>query len=155
NRFDPSARPLRNAAIKHARTRMRATCPALPRSACHNVWMAGSVLEPSWFVKLCGPRYASRCRSTATIRMSFESIFLTKPNQRAILIAAPINQLYIAEMREGRATPMTLEHREQGQTRQEILALLRRSGQMTATELSERLGIGAVGVRQHIALLER
>jgi predicted ArsR family transcriptional regulator len=50
---------------------------------------------------------------------------------------------------------MTLEHREQGQTRQEILALLRRSGQMTATELSERLGIGAVGVRQHIALLER
>jgi len=50
---------------------------------------------------------------------------------------------------------MTLEHREQGQTRQEILALLRRSGQMTAAELSERLGIGAVGVRQHIALLER
>ena len=50
---------------------------------------------------------------------------------------------------------MMLEHREQGQTRQEILALLRRSGQMTATELSERLGIGAVGVRQHIALLER
>jgi predicted ArsR family transcriptional regulator len=50
---------------------------------------------------------------------------------------------------------MTLEHREQGQTRQEILALLRRRGQMTATELSERLGIGAVGVRQHMALLER
>ena len=50
---------------------------------------------------------------------------------------------------------MTLEHREQGQTRQEILALLRRQGQMTAGELSERLGIGAVGVRQHMALLER
>ena len=50
---------------------------------------------------------------------------------------------------------MTLEHREQGQTRQEILALLRRRGEMTATELSERLGIGAVGVRQHMALLER
>lgn len=50
---------------------------------------------------------------------------------------------------------MTLEHREQGQTRQEILALLRRRGQMTATELSDHLGIGAVGVRQHMALLER
>ena len=50
---------------------------------------------------------------------------------------------------------MMLEHREQGQTRQEILDLLRRRGQMTATELSETLGIGAVGVRQHIALLER
>jgi predicted ArsR family transcriptional regulator len=50
---------------------------------------------------------------------------------------------------------MTLEHREQGQTRQEILELLQRRGQMTATELSLALGIGAVGVRQHIALLER
>jgi predicted ArsR family transcriptional regulator len=50
---------------------------------------------------------------------------------------------------------MTLEHREQGQTRQEILDLLRRRGQMTAAELSTTLGIGAVGVRQHIALLER
>ena len=50
---------------------------------------------------------------------------------------------------------MMLEHREQGQTRQEILDLLRRNGQMTATELSEMLGIGAVGIRQHIALLER
>jgi predicted ArsR family transcriptional regulator len=48
-----------------------------------------------------------------------------------------------------------LEHREQGYTRQEILNLLRRRGQMTAAELSESLGIGAVGVRQHIALLER
>ena len=48
-----------------------------------------------------------------------------------------------------------LEHREQGHTRQEILDLLRRRGQMTAAELSESLGIGAVGVRQHIALLER
>jgi predicted ArsR family transcriptional regulator len=50
---------------------------------------------------------------------------------------------------------MTPEHREQGQTRHEILDLLRRRGQMTATELSETLGIGAVGVRQHIVLLER
>lgn len=50
---------------------------------------------------------------------------------------------------------MTIEHREQGQTRQEILELLRRHGQMTAAELSESLGIGAVGVRQHVALLER
>ena len=48
-----------------------------------------------------------------------------------------------------------IEHREQGHTRQEILDLLRRRGQMTAAELSESLGIGAVGVRQHIALLER
>jgi predicted ArsR family transcriptional regulator len=50
---------------------------------------------------------------------------------------------------------MRLEHREQGQTRQEILGLLRRHGQMTAAELSTRLGIGTVAVRQHLALLER
>jgi predicted ArsR family transcriptional regulator len=50
---------------------------------------------------------------------------------------------------------MTLDHREQGETREQILALLRRSGQMTAAELSEALGIGAVGVRQHLALLDR
>lgn len=50
---------------------------------------------------------------------------------------------------------MTLEHREQGETRQQILVLLRRHSQMTAAELSEALGIGAVGVRQHLALLER
>jgi predicted ArsR family transcriptional regulator len=50
---------------------------------------------------------------------------------------------------------MTLEHREQGETRQQILVLLRRQSQMTATELSDELGIGAVGVRQHLALLER
>lgn len=50
---------------------------------------------------------------------------------------------------------MRLEHREQGQTRQEILELLRWHGQMTAAELSDTLGIGAVGVRQHLALLER
>src|SRR5262245_26138986 len=48
-----------------------------------------------------------------------------------------------------------LEHREQGETRQQILDLLRRRGPMTATELSETLGIGAVGVRQHLALLDR
>ena len=50
---------------------------------------------------------------------------------------------------------MTLEHREQGQTRQEILALLRRHGQMTAAELSDTLCIGTVAIRQHLALLER
>lgn len=50
---------------------------------------------------------------------------------------------------------MALEYREQGQTRQQILILLRRIGQMTASELSDRLGIGTVGVRQHMALLER
>jgi predicted ArsR family transcriptional regulator len=50
---------------------------------------------------------------------------------------------------------MTLDHREQGETREQILALLRRHGQMTAAELSESLGIGAVGVRQHLALLDR
>jgi predicted ArsR family transcriptional regulator len=50
---------------------------------------------------------------------------------------------------------MTLTHREQGQTREEILDLLRRRGQMTAAELSTVLGIGTVGVRQHLALLER
>jgi len=50
---------------------------------------------------------------------------------------------------------MTLEHREQGETRAQILQLLRRQGQMTAAELSDALGIGAVGVRQHLALLDR
>lgn len=50
---------------------------------------------------------------------------------------------------------MALEQREQGATRQQILELLRRNGQMTAGELSDSLGIGAVGVRQHLALLER
>jgi predicted ArsR family transcriptional regulator len=50
---------------------------------------------------------------------------------------------------------MSVEQREQGATRQQILVLMRRKGQMTAAELSEALGIGAVGVRQHLALLER
>jgi len=50
---------------------------------------------------------------------------------------------------------MVLEHREQGETREQILTLLRRQGQMTAAELSDALGIGAVGVRQHLALLDR
>jgi predicted ArsR family transcriptional regulator len=50
---------------------------------------------------------------------------------------------------------MSLDHREQGETREQILALLRRHGTMTAAELSDALGIGAVGVRQHLALLDR
>src|SRR5215217_8937914 len=50
---------------------------------------------------------------------------------------------------------MALEHREQGETREQILTLLRRQGDMTAAELSAGLGIGAVGVRQHLALLDR
>lgn len=50
---------------------------------------------------------------------------------------------------------MNIERKEQGATRQHILQLLRRNGQMTALELSQELNIGAVGVRQHLALLER
>jgi predicted ArsR family transcriptional regulator len=50
---------------------------------------------------------------------------------------------------------MRVERKEQGATRQNILQLLRRQGQMTAIELSQSLRIGAVGVRQHLALLER
>src|SRR5215216_3789160 len=50
---------------------------------------------------------------------------------------------------------MMLDHREQGETREQILALLRRNSTMTAAELSDALGIGAVGVRQHLALLDR
>ncbi len=50
---------------------------------------------------------------------------------------------------------MTAERKEQGSTRQSILQLLRRNGEMTALELSDRLRVGAVGVRQHLALLER
>jgi len=48
---------------------------------------------------------------------------------------------------------MAGEHRAQGSTRNEILQLLRRNGQMTAGELSGELGVGAVGVRQHLATL--
>jgi predicted ArsR family transcriptional regulator len=51
--------------------------------------------------------------------------------------------------------PQAREHREQGETRQQILHLLRRRSPLTAAELSDALGIGAVGVRQHLALLER
>jgi predicted ArsR family transcriptional regulator len=50
---------------------------------------------------------------------------------------------------------MSIERKEQGTTRQSILQLLRRHGQMTALELSESLCIGAVGVRQHLATLDR
>lgn len=50
---------------------------------------------------------------------------------------------------------MTAERKEQGSTRQSILQLLRRRGELTALELSDVLQIGAVGVRQHLALLER
>jgi len=50
---------------------------------------------------------------------------------------------------------MKVERKEQGATRQNILQFLRRRGQMTAIELSEALDIGAVGIRQHLALLER
>ena len=50
---------------------------------------------------------------------------------------------------------MTVERKEQGTTRQNILQLIRRHGQITAGELSDALGIGAVGIRQHLALLER
>jgi predicted ArsR family transcriptional regulator len=50
---------------------------------------------------------------------------------------------------------MTAERKEQGSTRRSILQLLRRNGEMTALELSERLRVGAVGIRQHLALLER
>lgn len=47
------------------------------------------------------------------------------------------------------------ELREQGETRRQIVDLLRRNGPMTAAELGEALVIGAVGIRQHLALLER
>jgi predicted ArsR family transcriptional regulator len=50
---------------------------------------------------------------------------------------------------------MTADRKEQGSTRQSILQLLRRHSELTALELSEALGVGAVGVRQHLALLER
>jgi predicted ArsR family transcriptional regulator len=50
---------------------------------------------------------------------------------------------------------MIVDRKEQGSTRQSILQLLRRHGAMTALELSEALHVGAVGVRQHLALLER
>lgn len=58
-------------------------------------------------------------------------------------------------IQENSATVMKVERKEQGATRQNILQLLRLRGQMTAIELSQALEIGAVGVRQHLALLER
>jgi predicted ArsR family transcriptional regulator len=48
---------------------------------------------------------------------------------------------------------MATEQRAQGSTRTKILQLLRRSGELTAGELSCALGVGAVGVRQHLATL--
>lgn len=50
---------------------------------------------------------------------------------------------------------VSIERKAQGATRENILRLLRRHGEMTAIELSETLSIGAVGIRQHLALLER
>jgi predicted ArsR family transcriptional regulator len=50
---------------------------------------------------------------------------------------------------------MVAQQKDEPGTRQMILELLRRHRQMTALELSESLGIGAVGVRQHLTLLER
>ncbi|MCU0492459.1 MAG: HTH domain-containing protein [Chloroflexaceae bacterium] len=50
---------------------------------------------------------------------------------------------------------MSVARKEHGSTRQSILQLLRRHGQLTALELSDYLAIGAVGIRQHLALLER
>ncbi|MFV9503555.1 MAG: helix-turn-helix transcriptional regulator [Oscillochloridaceae bacterium umkhey_bin13] len=50
---------------------------------------------------------------------------------------------------------MMVERKSQGSTRHSILHLLRRNGAMTALDLSEQLQVGAVGVRQHLALLER
>ncbi len=44
--------------------------------------------------------------------------------------------------------------REHGDTQRRVLDVLRRNGQMTAGELSAALGIGPVGVRQHLAQLE-
>jgi predicted ArsR family transcriptional regulator len=58
-------------------------------------------------------------------------------------------------LQENSTSRMKVERKEQGATRQNILHLLRRRGQMTAIELSQALRIGAVGVRQHLALLER
>ncbi len=50
---------------------------------------------------------------------------------------------------------MPRQHREHGATRQQILTLLRRHHQLSAAELGTMLDIGAVGVRQHLAHLER
>lgn len=58
-------------------------------------------------------------------------------------------------VQENSSASMRVERKEQGATRQNILQLLRRNGQMTAIELSQALKIGAVGIRQHLALLER
>ncbi len=43
----------------------------------------------------------------------------------------------------------------QSPTRQEILVLLKNSGGMTVDQLKRELGISAMGVRQHVAVLER
>lgn len=43
----------------------------------------------------------------------------------------------------------------QNATRREILVLLKQSGGMTVEQLSQALGISAMGVRQHLSILER
>lgn len=43
----------------------------------------------------------------------------------------------------------------QNATRREILVLLKQSGGMTVEQMSQALGISAMGVRQHLSILER
>src|SRR5437588_10475712 len=62
--------------------------------------------------------------------------------------------------REGSATrPALVKWRVRAysmtSTRREILSLIKRNGPMTVQELSRRLEITPMGVRQHLAILER
>lgn len=47
-----------------------------------------------------------------------------------------------------------MPHRE-GTTRRQILELLKRRGDMTASQLADEIGITSMGVRQHLSSLER
>lgn len=50
---------------------------------------------------------------------------------------------------------MSMAEPTRGTTRERILVLLRRRGRLTAPQLAELLGLTSVGVRRHLALLER
>ena len=90
-------------------------------------------------------------RFAACPKVQFRKYLLDKAETR-VLYSWRQNEIeYINEVERR----IMLDHREQGETREQILALLRRHGTMTAAELSDALGIGAVGVRQHLALLDR
>ncbi|MCG8348332.1 MAG: transcriptional regulator [Chloroflexales bacterium] len=100
-------------------------------------------------------RVTSRAFQGFDTTSSLKSFFLTMPESACYTSIYNLTDNHPSNTSPTRIIAMATERREQGSTRQNILQLLRRQGQMTALELSSVLDIGAVGVRQHLALLER